>query len=256
MVLQVADHINLTMKESETVLNRFTYPVFVNQVNDRPDLIASSVVVELSSKIFLITASHVLDEVQSIESPFYLGVEEGFVALQGEFFRSRSKSKDHFDIAFLEIPKKFAEDNNIYWLEESRVILRQHFDSPHLTVVHGYPCSKNKQVKALKGGTRFKSFAYSYGGKVDKEFCSWGTFGKHEEFHVCMNYGKAKGTNGTIVTPPSPSGLSGGGLWVIPDSFKPDSVYLKGIFIEYYENDKISFSTKMSKISEFIQTYA
>lgn len=255
MVLTVSEHINLTMKQSETVLNRFTYPVFVNQRNDRPDLIASSVAVELCEMIFLITASHVLDEVQSVESPFYLGVEQGFVALQGEFIRSKAEPRDNFDIAFLEIPRKFAEDHNIEWLGEGSVIVRQLFDSPHLTVVHGYPCSKNKQIKALKGGTKFKSYAYSYGGKVDKEFSSWEKFEKHEDFHICMSYGKARSSDGMIVTPPSPSGLSGGGLWIIPDSFKPESVYLTGIFIEYYGNDKVSFSTKMSKVYEFVRAY-
>lgn len=256
MILRVNDHINLAMEETEKVLNRYTYPVFVNQVNERPDLIASSVMIELFNKIFILTASHVLDEVASINSPFYIGVEGEFIALEDEFIRSANKPKDHFDIAFMEVSRDFAEEKNLSWLTENRVIVRQKFDRPHLTAIHGYPNSKNKQVKSLLGGTNFKSYAYSYSGKVDKEFARWADFGKHKHLHVCMKYGQARNTKGQIVTPPSPSGLSGGGLWVIPDSFNPTSVYLEAIFIEYFEFAKVSFATKMSKISEFIKAYA
>lgn len=256
MVITVSDHIHLSMKEVESVLNSFTYPVFINSKNERPDLIASSVVINLDSRIFLITASHVLDQVENANSSFYIAKEGSFIALVGEFVHSVNKGKDHFDIAFIELSNKFVEMNAINVLSESSLMINKNFEKVHLSLVHGYPCSKNKQGKALRGGTGFKSFAFTYGGKIDRKFDKWEKFNKHPNFHTCMNYGRAKDINGDIVTPPSPRGISGGGLWFVPNSFAPKNVYLEGIFIEYYKKAKISFSTKIERVAEFIRDNA
>ena len=132
-------------------------------------------------------------------------------------------------------------------------MLNKHFDSVHLNLIHGYPCSKNKQGKSLNGTKNFKSYAFTYGGKVDKSFDRWQEFNKNKSFHTCMNYGVAKDINGEINTPPSPRGISGGGLWLVPNSFQLKEIYLDAIFIEYYEKEKISFSTKMEKVVGFIE---
>ncbi|SDW96522.1 hypothetical protein [Nitrosomonas communis] len=71
-----------------------------------------------------------------------------------------------------------------------------------------------------------------------------------------MNYSKAKDINGEVITPPNPRGISGGGLWFVPNSFSPKDVYLEGVFIEYYEKTKISFSTKIERVADFIRDNA
>lgn len=71
-----------------------------------------------------------------------------------------------------------------------------------------------------------------------------------------MKYRKARDTRGAVVTPPKPHGISGGGLWIMPNSFKPKDIYLTAIAIEYYERVGIMFSTKVKKVIEFIERYA
>lgn len=253
MIISVGDHINLTMKEVELTLNSYTYPVFVNAQNERPDLIASSVIVQIKNKIYIITASHVIDAVTKINSQFYIATDGYFLAIEGEFTRSIEKDRDDFDIAFIELDADFVSKNKLNVLDENKLMTNKSFDSVHLHLIHGYPCSKNKQAKSLKGTTNFKSYAFTYGGKVDKSFNKWQDFNKNKDFHTCMNYGIAKSINGDINTPPSPRGISGGGLWLVPNSFKPNEIYLDAIFIEYYKKDKISFSTKIEKVVEFIE---
>lgn len=253
MIISTGDHISLTMKEVELTLNSYTYPVFVNAKNERPDLIASSVLVEIKSKIYLITASHVLDVVTNTNSPFYIATNGPFIAIESEFIRSVEKDRDDFDIAFTELTSDFVSINKLNVLDENRLMIKKHFDSVNLNLIHGYPCSKNKQGKSLKSTTNFKSCAFTYGGKVDESFNKWQNFNKNKDFHTCMNYGNAKDINGDINTPPSPRGMSGGGLWLVPNSFQPKEIYLDAIFIEYYEKNKISFSTKIKKVVEFIE---
>lgn len=253
MIISVSDHIILVMNTVQEKLNSFTYPVFVNAKNERPDLIASSVVICLDSRIFLITASHVLDQISNANSPFYIATEGKFVALEGQFIRSVNENRDNFDIAFIELDKEFVNKNRINFVREKYLMINKKFEQVHLSLIHGYPCSKNKQGKALNGGTKFQSYAYSYSGKVDKSFNRWEKFEKLPSVHTCMKYGKAKDIHGKIITPPSPMGISGGGLWLVPNSFSPTNVYLEGIFIEYYRRDNISFSTKISWIVDFIR---
>ncbi len=157
MIINTADHINLTMFEVERKLKSFTYPVFIKASNERPDLIASSVVIQVFSRTFLITASHVINQIKIAGSPFYMAIDGSFVNLVGNFFHSISQGKkDHFDIAFIELSNEFVAKNNINILCEDRLMINRYFNSVHLSLIHGYPCSKNKQGKALKGGTTFK----------------------------------------------------------------------------------------------------
>jgi len=253
MIISVSDHINMVMEEIQLRLNAYTYPVFVNAKNEKPDLIASSVIVNIKSKNYLITASHVLDDVTDINSPFYIATKGPFIAIKGEFIRSIGKDRDDFDIAFTELSSDFVTLNDLNVLDENRLMINKNFKSVHLHLIHGYPCSKNKQGSSLKDTDKFNSYAFSYGGKVDKSFDKWEKFNKNKDYHTCMNYGIAKDIDGEVNMPPSPRGISGGGLWLIPDSFQSTNIYLDAIFIEYYEKDKVSFSTKINKVAEFIE---
>jgi hypothetical protein len=47
---------------------------------------------------------------------------------------------------------------------------------------------------------------------------------------------------GNKVSPPHPKGISGGGAWVVPDSFAGRAVYLDGIAIEYHQQESLVFS--------------
>ncbi|SDW96560.1 hypothetical protein [Nitrosomonas communis] len=136
MIITVSDHIHLCMREVEDILNSFTYPVFINAKNERPDLIASSVVISLDSRNFLITASHVLDQIENANSPFYIAKKSNFVALIGEFIRSISKDKDHFDIAFLELNNEFVDKNAINVLSESSLMINRHFNRPTTSIAY------------------------------------------------------------------------------------------------------------------------
>ncbi|KAB7688464.1 hypothetical protein GBN24_12570 [Plesiomonas shigelloides] len=259
MILSISDHINLTLKETEKYLSSFTYPVFAEAENDRPDLFASSVLIEFKSNIYLVTASHVIDELNKANSAFHLGVNGVFLPLENEFIRSRPTvdgEKDNFDIAVYELPRDFVSQHSLNYITESQMLVNKTFESVHITCIHGYPCSKNKQVKALKGGKSFNLFAFTYAGKNIELGSSWSNYEKNPEFHACMSYSTVRAENGGTQMPPSPKGISGGGVWIIPNSFEPTNVYLKGIFIEYFSKEKVSFCTKIDKILKFIEDFA
>ena len=254
-MISLYEHIDLALEKTEKYLSLFTYPVFAETKNDRPDLFASSILIEFRDKVYLVTASHVIDELNNANSAFYLGINGRFISLEKEFIRSIpavAGEKDNFDIAIYELPRDFVSQHSLNYVTENKMLVNKAFQSVHLTCIHGYPCSKNKQVKALKGGTSFKLFAFTYAGKNIELGDAWVKYAKNPDFHACVTYGEIRAENGGTQMPPSPKGISGGGVWVIPNSFQPTNVYLKGIFIEYYANEKISFCTKIDKVLEFI----
>lgn len=255
-ILSVGDHLSDALEETKEVANSYTYPVFVTTGNDKPDLIASSVAIQRGGKTYLVTASHVLGEVKKANIPFYIGLEGQFVAIEGEFTRSADSKGDNFDIAFIELKGAFLSEHRIQYVSEEKILHERIFDNYHLALIHGYPCTKNKQFKALLGGTTFKSSALSYSGKVEKGFSRWSFFNKQDDIHICMKYETGKDVTGAIVTPPKPQGISGGGFWIMPNSFTPSELYLGGIAIEYYKAAGFVFSTKIQKVIEFIDRYA
>lgn len=251
-MLDTSDHIQLSLGTVTPIVNAYTYPVFVRAKNDRPDLIASSVIIKVDGRNILVTASHVVINVLSVDSSFYIAVGKTYIALEDEFTFSSHDEIDHFDIAFVELSDEFVKENGVSVLDENMLMINKTFPSIHISLIHGYPRSKNKQVKALGGGTVFKSNAYSYAGYLDSHFQDWEKYGKDKVTHTCMRYGLIRDEKGHINLPTHPRGISGGGLWLMPDSFKARSVFLDSIFIEYHKKDKITFSTKIEWVVQFI----
>lgn len=253
MIISINTFIDLAMEDAQNELSLYTYPVFATATNSRPDLIGTSVIFELDSKLYLVTASHVITYLNERKSALHIAAGNNFVEIRGDVIRSVHKEKDHFDIAFIEVNAGFAKLYNLGYLPQSRILVGRNFHNPPLSFIHGYPCSKNKQARALMGGTVFKSYAFSYAGRINKNHENWSKYNKDDGLHICMNYGKSIDTHGVQNIPPSPRGISGGGLWVMPNVEKPKILYLFGIFIEYFEGENISFSTRIDCVVDFIK---
>ncbi|MCR6738054.1 hypothetical protein NVV56_03950 [Aeromonas dhakensis] len=128
MIISIHDHINLALDETQKYLSSFTYPVFSAARNERPDLFASSVLIEFNNKIYLVTASHVIDELNKANSAFYLGVSGEFVSLEKEFLRSKSAingEKDNFDIAVYELSRDFVRQYSLNYITESQMLVNK-----------------------------------------------------------------------------------------------------------------------------------
>lgn len=233
---------------AQNVANDYTYPIFIADENGKPDLIASSVIIEVDGQAYLITASHVLKEVLGVGSPFLIGVNTKYVAVEGEFTFSEDKPKDNFDIAFVALDKSMIESNAIRVLP-SHKLFQSSDKKPHILFAHGFPNSKNKQTKALRKTTAFRVKAYAYAGCIKTQDIDWEEYDKDPDVHICMTYGKTSDNN----MPTYPKGISGGGLWVVPHIFKDVNVKLAGVFIEYYKNEKVTFSTDIRHVVGFIK---
>jgi len=249
-VVNMKEIIQTTIENSQKESNNYTYPIFVADENGKPDLLASSVVIEVDDKAYLVTASHVLKEVMGVGGGFLIGVNTQYLTINGEFTYSESNSTDEFDIAFVELQKDFIETNKIEVLPYENLAISPLNSKPHIAFAHGFPNSKNKQSKALRQTAAFKVKAYAFAGVIREDVVDWPKYDKDENVHVCMSYGKKSDKS----IPTHPRGISGGGLWVVPNILTDPKVKLHGVFIEYYKNDEISFSTEIGQVVDFIRS--
>jgi len=242
------DYINKVIATTEEIVSKYTYPVFA-LIKNKPDLFASSVVIKLEQKYYLITASHVIIQIITTDNSLTIGVNGKYIPISGEFIYSYESGKDNFDIAYIELNNQFIAEYEIRFLEHRRLLLNSTPESCDIAFIHGYPNSKNKQKKALWNTTLFRAKTYTYAGIIKNDFSKWSDLGKKKENHTCMSYSKK--TNGNA--PLNPTGLSGGGLWIVPNILKADDFYLDSISIEYYEKKSVVFATKMKQIISFIK---
>ncbi len=240
--------IDSVMKFAQNEVNKYTYPVFISDVNQKPDLVATSVIIENKQKFYLVTASHVLLDVLAADSQFLIGVNGNYLAIEGEFTYSSHEKIDHFDVAYIELSSKFIESNSICALHEKRLNIISDNSVPNISFIHGFPSSMNKQSKALYKTRSFKVKAYAYGGVIKPDFSHWEECGKKKDVHISMSYGKTSDKS----MPKHPRGISGGGLWTVPKYSDPSNFFLDAIFIEYHEKYDITFSTKISQVVNFI----
>jgi len=237
-----------TIQTAQVESNDYTYPVFIADETGKPDLIASSLIIEVDGEAYLVTAAHVLKEVLNVGSPFLIGVNTKYLTIKGEFTYSADKPNDNFDIAFVELDKDIIKSNGIKVLPYHK-LFQASGNKPHIVFAHGFPNSKNKQGKALRNTSAFRVKGYAYGGVIKEENIEWSKFGKDPDMHICMSYANTSDNK----MPTQPRGISGGGLWVVPHVIKDLDLKLYGVFIEYYKNDKVSFSTEIRQVVHFIK---
>ncbi|ENK2265388.1 hypothetical protein HJ055_15950 [Vibrio parahaemolyticus] len=234
------------IKNAEQTAANFTYPIFTVGRNDKPDLIGTSVIIEVDGTVYLLTAAHVLDVAKSM-GMIAIGVNGQIIPINSEWVFASQLDGMEFDVAFTELNLDLV--NKVQVLPSSNLLSVQPDKGEHFCFVNGFPASKNKQNQALRLTDKFASKSYSFVSYLKDDFQQWSEVKKDPGWHYCSAHGKKHGNQ----APLKPNGLSGGGLWVIPNIAAPQ-LYLGGIFIEHYKHKEVSFSTRIDKVVEAIRT--
>jgi hypothetical protein len=166
IAMEDSEIIQSVMNSAGKYVNKYTYPVFIYDVSKKPNLIASSVIIKIDEKCYLVTAAHVLKD---IRRHFYIGVNDYILPIGGLFIYSmpltdNHDDKDHFDIAFIELSSEFININKICVLDERKLAINESFSSIDIALIHGFPISRNKKQRKTPP---FKAKQYSYGGIID-----------------------------------------------------------------------------------------
>ena len=252
-ILGIDDHIQACLAELHPIVSKYSYPLFAADGQDRPDLFASCVFIEINNIPYLVTAAHALHEIEKTGSKVHVGAA-GIQEISEADIRSSQDGRDPLDIAAIAIDREFITAQDISVLTTDQTVTGRVFERPHMHCMHGYPCTKNKQFKAIDMQEKiFTAYAFTYAGTIPKEL-DYSKYKKDPRIHSALSYSVGKDNTKKRVTPPKGKGMSGGGLWIIPSSFNARSLFLKGLLIE--QHGEIVFSTQIEHVLKFIEENA
>lgn len=249
----IAAHIQRALAAIHPEVSKFTFPLFAADDRGRPDLYASSVLLTIDGTAVLLTAAHAVHEITRTGSDVYLGAKK-IAPIKTKFVRTSVDGRDEFDLAATIVPDEFLRSEAMHGLSQSRFCLQPYSSPPHIRCIHGYPVTKNKTRKRANEITSvFTKYGLTYAGASNDVVDDYARYGKHEGKHVALRYQQqSRNEVGELITPPHPKGISGGGLWSIPDSFNPQALFLDGIAIEFHDKSLV-FATRIEHVVAFVR---
>lgn len=250
---EIAAHIKNALSVIHPEVSKFTFPLFAVDQRGRPVLYASSVLVTIDETVVLLTAAHAVHEITRTGSDLYLGAKT-ITSIKTAFVCTSKNGRDALDLAATLIPDELLRTDAMHSLPQSKLCTPPYSLPLHIRCVHGYPVTKNKTRKRANESTNvFTKYSFTYAGAPHNVIDDYARYSKRDSEHIALKYQRqSRNDLGELVTPPSPKGISGGGLWSIPDSFNPKTLFLDGIAIEFHKNS-IIFATRMEHVIAFVR---
>jgi len=243
-------------------ISRATMPLF-NVAAGR--LWATSVMLEICEKFFLLTAAHIFDNWPSHPIPINItgGVNGGSIFPIGEATLRRSPTKnpsnrlvdDALDVCVCDLPNEAAAQvkagGRFRFLELSELdpwgdeALRSWY------IVFGFPGELNEREVApgVLGSNACAYSTFIYGG--ERGHISWTD--EDRGVGILMDYGPntTKNDAGQLVRAPEPYGMSGGGMWRVaaygcdPNMWGLADLKLIGIQSAAYTKERVLRGTRI-----------
>ncbi len=234
-------------------VSKYTFPLFAVNQRGRPELYASSVLVDVDDTAVLLTAAHAVYEITSTGSEVYIGASK-IILLSPRFIQTSKEGKDKLDLAAIVVPEGILRSEDMQVLPHSSLCLERSSIPPHIRCIHGFPVTKNTTHKRADEKRKvFTKYGLTYAGVSSSVEVDYARYGKQDNMHLALLYEQqSRNESGVIVTPPKPRGISGGGLWSIPDLYNPQTFFLEGIAIEYHDK-LLVFASRIEHAVKFIR---
>ena len=248
------NHIRLALAEIDQEVAQYTYPLFGVNTRDRPELFASSILIECDGTPVLITAEHAIINIVKSGSAVHIGAKHITKMAPKFAFSSQSNCKP-LDIAAMVFPIELMQSEAMKALPLDLTTFGRSFPSVHMRCIHGYPLTKNRTYDSVNEVNNiFNRFGFTYAGASLTAQRDYPRYNKVETKHVVLQYQrKCKNETGEKARAPKPIGMSGGGLWIIPNLFNPRTLYLEGISIEWKKEKSLVFATRIEPTITFIR---
>lgn len=232
---------------------------FVKIENKTPKSHGSGVFIEVDGVKFLVTAAHV---VEGFENDIHVRIgKHRLLSLGGEFTvnATNDRTADKIDIAILKLNEdtiKSLGDEYVFLQQDNLGINHSYLENPLYTSV-GFPASKSKANRYRRD---FASKAFVFLTKP-AESIVYDELDCRLHVNIVVNYDKNRVVNhstGEIVTGPDVYGISGSGLWYIPEQTLSEEtaadIKLVAIMTEWpVKNRKYWIGTSIDVVTELIR---
>lgn len=190
-------------------------PIIIER-NNKPEQIASGVLIEISNELFILTAAHVHDDIK--DKSILIPTKNDLIPFIGNVsylpVPDNQREKDKIDISYY----KFSKEWNYEFHDSISPISYSEIDFTDVQIENdfytfsGYPHRKSKYNNNI-----LNSELFSYTGTLasDIEYKE-NDYSKMYNILISFNRNKSVKFNGDKYKPPLPEGISGGGIFSYP----------------------------------------
>lgn len=247
------------INRSLQAMKNYHCPIIGADEKSKPYLVGTGVVLDIVSKLFIVSAAHVFDENDITTIYTFLNGEQQII--EGEVHVTtkpeNDRNKDKLDVAVFKVSdsliSKFRTSYTPVTIED--IEINDIPASKKYYAFIGHPANK---TKPKYGTTKINREVFSYFGTVASsntyEQLSFSTYS-----HIVVGFDPKKciDENGKRCTFPKAKGMSGGGVWLLEDLNKHSSQShvnkLVGIGIENHKNPKVMVGTRIGAVIEVIK---
>ncbi len=253
MIISLDDHMRLLVDQFLPVVDKYIYPVLTEA---RPGYFSqwgSCVCVREGGNHYLATAEHLIRDLFDTGHAVFIGT--GRTDKAGTIFKLSETehswmfhSNGEKDIALLRLAEPIP-GLSFFPLSPS---MNSYIPSARgRYLLAGYTNSQNKEFTLNKTSQTKLSHIQPILVKVDATL-DFEKNNKDRGTHIGFEYNKV--IVGGTRNPKGVSlrGMSGTGLWYIPDELDPSSILLAGIFIEWHKNTHIAYATLGKYLNDLI----
>lgn len=247
-----------------TLLGQAVRPIYRADDRGIPDHEGSCVLLELNGRKYMVTASHVMESGKIEDSELYVGGENHFIKITGEYLRTPAPAgiqNDPYDFAVWRLSDAdVANLGDVAYVGSDNISRGQTSSEGHVYSIIGYPNTKNRSVdKSLRKASSRRWSYFSVPRDGTKAASTMGVSGNE---HIFIGYDKhSKDSTGKTVNSVSVRGVSGGavidlGRLADPQTLAPDAEFtprLVAVFIEYHKSSQVTASTKLGVILEVLE---
>lgn len=209
-------------------------PIFCQNGDDFYQ-VGSGALIEFRGLIFLLTAAHVIDELE--HGDLLVPHADGTIrSIEGSYSFNKAseyqiRSQDFLDYGYFKLDDNFARSLRKYFyiVKECQLGVKQQYDEKELFSFTGYPHRKSNVA-----GTTAKTDFYAY-GTYHASLAEYTELGFRPDANIVAKFNRKITFNpaaGRVELPVLPHGISGGGIFVWPQvmtKIPPDDRRLVGI---------------------------
>ncbi len=191
-------------------------PIFCEREGERLYQVGSGVLIEFRGSAFLLTAAHVIDEIEDAVLLVPHANNE-IKSIEGTYAYIRpagDRDDDFLDYGYFKLDDQFLEGlkEHFYFVREDELGVQKYYSEELFSFV-GYPYRKSN----VSGGhASTDSFAY---GTYHADSSEYKRFGFPNDTNIVTKFNRKNSINpkvGRVELPVLPHGISGGGIFIWP----------------------------------------
>ena len=196
-------------------------PIFCEREGERLYQVGSGVLIEFRGCVFILTAAHVIDELEKSDLLVpHFGNEIRSIEGSYSYIKcSGSRSEDIHDFGYFKLDKSFLSGlkEHFYFVREHELGMERYYAEKELFSFVGYPYRKSN----VSGGCASTDL-YAY-GTYHVEIEEYESLGFLVDVNIVTKFNRKNSFNPKskrVELPVLPHGISGGGVFVWPKNMK------------------------------------